>query len=136
MADVRFSSLPAASGVSATDIFPIVQGGVAKKLAFAVLKASANLPVLQDITAAGSITAAVDVVKLVSEATPYSVVLPNATHLKTITIIGYALGSTVTIIPTSAAFTQAIMNLTGQTLTLQFITDKWFVISNNGSTLS
>lgn len=70
-------------------------------------------------------------------ASPINCVLPDATEGMLKVLVAVNASASVTVVPTNAAgFTSLLLNLTGQTAVLQFLSGKWYIISVHGTTVT
>lgn len=144
MADSKVSELTAATTASGSDVLYLVQSGTSKKITLATLFANAsnvtlkgNVAVDSNVHLMGSpgvIDLTRPVTHLSSDASGGTIFIPagNSSQIKIIAMIATS-GGTYTISSNIAANANVVFNAVGDTATLLYTNNKWFVIGGTAS---
>ena len=144
MADSKVSELTTATSVGGSDLLYVVQSNTSKKVTAATLFANAanvtlkgniNLDsTVQTLASPGIIDTTKTITHLVSDATGGTVVLPSGTtnQLKIVVMISNS-GGTMAIRSNVANSANVEFNNVGDTATMLYTNNKWFVIGGTAS---
>lgn len=142
MADSKVSELTAATNVGGSDLLYLVQNNTSKRLPISTLFANAantnlkgtvNLGSnLQSLNSAGGIDLGNVVTVLAADATGGNVVIPNGTqNLVKIIVMESTAGGTYTLRGNIAANANILFTSPGNTATLLYTSDKWYMIGGS-----
>lgn len=139
--DKKISELPAATSVTATDVLPLVTGGVNKKVSVATLARSVNTPVFSDIVYnpltplvyVSTIQLTADVVSITDNPL-HAYTISAGTPGQSITI--FATEATSVVYPNSLTTNMVLSFTPGGIVDLVYIGGMWRVKYSNGITTS
>ena len=148
MADKKISQLGTLSAPTGADIVPINNSGETKSVSLTTLfgKIPTDLGYSgiikhngtpQTIGASGAVDLTSEITYVDNQSGGVlALTLANGVHgqLKTLVCIGAVSNSTVT--PTNAGFTSFTFTAVNQTVTLRYLTNKWYIISSYGTTIN
>lgn len=144
MADSKVSELTAATSVGGSDLLYLVQSNTSKKVTVAnlfanagnvTLKGNVNLdPNVQLLSAPGIIDLNKQVTHLSVDATGGTLVIPggSSSQLKILAMISSG-GGTYTISSNIANSSNVVFNNVGDTATLLYTNNKWYMIGGTAS---
>jgi hypothetical protein len=144
MADSKVSELTAATSVGGSDLLYLVQSNTSKKVTVAnlfanagnvILKGNVNLdPNVQLLSAPGIIDLNKQVTHLSVDATGGTLVIPGGTsnQVKIVAMISSG-GGTYTIASNIANSANVVFNNIGDTATLLYTNNKWYMIGGTAS---
>jgi len=144
MADSKVSELTSATSVSSSDLFYIVQSNTSKKLSAntlfenvgnVVLKGNVTLdPSVQLLASPGIIDLTKTITHLSCDASGGTLVIPSGktNQLKILTMITNS-GGVFTIRSNIANSANVVFNSVGDTATLLFTNNKWFMVGGTAS---
>ena len=144
MTDKAISALASVSVPSGTDVLPIVNGGATKKvdlttlftkipgnISYSGVRMYSTAPETIGTAGAVSVDSEYSFLSNVS-ASPFSVTLANGQHGQIKKLACIAADQTVTLTATQSAFTSIVFNSIGDTVTLEYISNKWYIMGSNG----
>ena len=144
MADSKVSELTSATSLGGADVFYVVQSNTSKKITAAkvfenaanvTLKGSINLdPSVQTLGAAGVIDLSKPVTHLVASASNGTLTLPMGTpgQVKILVMIASS-GGTYNVYGNVAASANISFNNNGDTATLLFTNNKWYMVGGTAN---
>lgn len=143
MADQKISELTQATSVTSTDVVPLVQSGVTKKVSIATLFSTVPVRVVETelpvAVTSGVIPTAGKMNTLSAPTTnvSYTLAAGNNGEYKELvaTNIGNTFTATVTV-SSARGFSSVVFSSTGQSVTLKFIDGYWYVMSYYGVTIT
>lgn len=139
MADTKVSSLPVATSIGGSDSFYLVQNNASKKITAATLfnnaanvtlKGNVNIdPTFQTLSSPGTIDLTKVITQLSAGASGGNLVIPTGTagQLKII-LLDQTTGGTYTIKGNIANNANIVFSTSGETATLLFLSNKWFMV--------
>lgn len=148
MTDKAISALATVSTPTGVDVVPIVNDNTTKKVdlntLFSKIPGDVGYTGLRVHNGTPETVGASGAISVVTEYTYVSnqsggsmvLTLANGVHGQIKKLICTAAINPSTITATQSAFTSIVFNAIGQTVTLEYLTNKWYIISNYGATIN
>lgn len=134
------AGLPELTSLNDTDVFYVIRPSDTTKdykTTVTTIKTKINSENSVEVSATGSIDVSKDIILLNVGLSAINLILPDGTANKEILIVGKSLSSNAVITVTNFISNNTItFTLTGQTIKLKFISGKWYILSNNGTTIA
>lgn len=141
MSGLALTDLNVLSSINDDDIVYVVRSSTNPaqdyKASITTLKTKIKSESSTAVNISSTLPVNVDIILLNSGLSTINLILPDGINNQELLLIGRTLTSNAIITVSNFASGNTItFTLAGQTIKLKFITDKWYIISNNGTTIS